>query len=169
MTLSSHLWAHSVCRRPVRSLIQIMTKGQVGLQLKPKLRAHLSYANSQAEDERVYVLGTGAMANLFAHSLAEKPSSPPITLLWLDPTLVERWERSGKCIKIIRKHSSHQQSAFGVEVLAHDNGSVCTGSLIRNLIVCTKNAYTVEAISRIKHRLNEQSTILIAKQLNLGK
>lgn len=51
MKFSSHLWAHSVCRKTLRPSIQIMANGQVGLQLA------LSYDNSQgchAEDERVY-------------------------------------------------------------------------------------------------------------------
>lgn len=165
MAFRSHLLAPSVCR--IGPTIQKMAKAHVNFRSKSSLRADLSYA-SQAGDRRVYILGTGNIGKLFAHSLAKKPSPPPVTLLLHRPGLAREWEEFGKCIEILRNGSSEKQYAFGTELLVHDNGSVLTGGLIRNLIVGTKATHTTAAIAKIKHRLNEQSTILFT-QNGMGK
>lgn len=182
MAFSSPLWAHLVCKKTVRPPIQIMAKGRVGLPLKPSLRAHSSDANSQAEDDRVYILGDGPHMNFFAHSLAKKPSPPPITLLFSRGGLAQQWNDRGKCIEIKGGDSSDRQYAFDTEFHAwadqNDrivgpgaprNGKVviCT-NLIRNIICCPKSNHAIATISRIKHRLNEQSTILFTSS-SLGK
>lgn len=166
MKFPPQLLARSACRIGLPA--QLMAKAQVSLQSKPSLRAALSYASSQAEDERVFILGIGNIGRLFAHSLAKKPSPPPITLLLHKPTLVRQWEEFGECIEIMRNGSSDKQYAFDTELLARDDGSVLSGGLIRNIIVGTKAIYTTAAISRIKHRLNGQSTILFT-QNGMGK
>lgn len=146
-----------------------MAKAQVSLQSKPSLRAALSYyATTQPEDGRVFILGIGNIGRLFAHSLAKKPSPPPMTLLLHRSALMRQWEEAGKCIEMMRNGSSDKQYAFGTELLARDDDSVLSGGLIRNLIVGTKAIHTTAAISRIKHRLNEQSTILFT-QNGMGK
>lgn len=162
MTFSSHIWARSVCRRSVRAPIQ----------MKPSLRADLSYVNmradsryadSQAEDNRIYIYGIGCIANLFAHSLAKKPWRPPITFLWKKPALLRKWKNFGACIEIKRKNVSDKQHAFNAEIAPRGVGSVLVGGPIRNVIVCGRDTDTTEAISSIKHRLNEQSTILFTQ------
>lgn len=140
-----------------------MAKVQASLQLKPSSRADMSSANSQAEDRRVYILGTGNIGKLFAHSLAKKPSPPPITLFLHRQGLVREWEECGKCIEIIKNGSSDKQYAFDTELLAQDNSCALSEGLIRNIIVSTKAMHTTAAISRIKHRLNGQSTILFTQ------
>lgn len=165
---SSRVQAHCLCRRPVRPPIQMIAKGQVGFQLKPSLRANSSYADRQPEDERIYILGTGNRANLFAHSLAKNPSPPPITLLWQNRVFVRRWKRLGNCITLVRDGVSDKQHAFDTEVCVRGNGSVRPGGQIRNLIVCTKDASATEVISKIKHRLNEKSNIFFTQKC-MGK
>lgn len=154
-------------------LSPIATKAQLSLQMmKPSLRAESSTSydakntqNQAAEDRRrVYILGIGNIGKLFAHSLAKKASPPPITLLLHRPGLVREWEEGGKCIEIVRGGVSDRLYAFSTELLATpDDSSVFSGGLIRNVIVGTKAMHTTAAISRIKHRLNEQSTILFTQ------
>ena len=168
MTLvSSHL---SLVRRI--GLPPTATKAQLSLQMmNPSLRAESSSSydakntqNQVAEDRRrVYVLGIGNIGKLFAHSLAKKASPPPITLLLHRPGLVREWEEGGKCIEIVRGGVSDQLYAFRTELLATPDDSSVSGGLIRNVIVGTKAMHTTAAISTIKHRLNEQSTILFTQ------
>lgn len=70
------------------------------------MRADSSYADTQAEDNRIYIYGVGRIANLVAHSLAKKPSRPPITFLWEKRALLHKWNNFGRCIEIKRKHFS---------------------------------------------------------------
>lgn len=161
MTISTRLLAHSRAR--IRPQIQITGRVQVSLQSKQGLRADLSHTNSQVEDGRVYILGIGNIGKLFAHSLANKRLPPPMTLLLHRQGLVREWEESGKCIEIMRNGSSDKQYTFDTELIAHDSGSVLSEGLIRNIIIGTKATHTTAAISRIKHRLNEQSTILFTQ------
>ena len=166
MTSSSHLFAPSVCR--IRPSTQKIAKTCINLPSEASLRANFSYVSSQAEDRRIYILGTGNISRFFAHSLAKKPSPPPVTLLLHRPCLASEWEECGKCIEIIRNGSSEKQYAFDTELLAHDNTSALPGGLIRNMIVGTKAPVTTAAISRVKHRLNERSNILFT-QNGMGK
>lgn len=126
----------------------------------------------QAEDERIYILGTGSCTDLFAHSLATKPSPPPITLMWCSSSFVQTWNDSEKGITIKRNKSFDKRNAFDAEFLAPNNDPVLVGgqigrvivctNLIKNLIVCKTDKFATDMISSIKHRLNEQSTILFA-------
>lgn len=73
---------------------------------------------------------------------------------------MQSWEKFGKCIEIVKDGVSDKQHAFDTEACLHDDGSVLVGGdLIRNVIICTKDAFARKAISKIKHRLNEKSTI----------
>lgn len=117
------------------------------------------------DEERIYVLGIGNVGKLFAHSLARKERSPPITLLLHRQELLGNWKESGRSIELIAGGISKREHLFDVELLAEDETDITpsSGDPIGNLIVSTKAPRTMKALARIKHRLNECSTIMFTQ------
>ncbi|KAH9879855.1 hypothetical protein J1614_001879 [Plenodomus biglobosus] len=110
----------------------------------------------------VHILGLGNLGKLLAHSLRKQHPELPITLLFHRPSLLDEWNRAGKCIEIVRGGNSDRQNGFTHEDVSH------SGSLIRQLIVATKTHATVRALQSIKERLNSSSTLLFL-QNGIGK
>lgn len=102
----------------------------------------------------VHVLGLGNLGKLLAHSLRKQHPEVPITLLFHRPSLLDEWNRAGKCIEIVRGGVSDRQSGFTHEDVSHN------GSRIQQLIVATKTHATVRALQSIRERLNSSSTLL---------
>lgn len=137
------------------------------------LPTHAQMATSKAsstftralDEQRIYILGIGNLGKLFAHSLARQKCPPPMTLLLHRQELVKDWEEAGRSIELIAGGISNKQGLFDVELLAeYGNGTTASsGDSIGNVIVATKAPRTTEALARIKHRLNQRSTILFTQ------
>lgn len=145
--------------------LQFRQKGfSVHAQTMLSLRASSTFTRN-SDEQRIYILGIGNLGKLFAHSLARKERSPPITLLLHRRELLGDWEESGRSIELITGGISKRQHVFDVELLAEDDNDIASSSedFIGNLIVATKAPRTTEALARIKHRLTHCSTIMFAQ------
>ncbi|OAL50490.1 6-phosphogluconate dehydrogenase C-terminal domain-like protein [Pyrenochaeta sp. DS3sAY3a] len=128
---------------------------------------------------RVHVLGLGSIGTFVAHSLAEIPQRPAVTLLLHRPSLMDSYLRKDK--KILLKTIQGEviaNGSYGFEVLRDNEwyttdpdlwsspsrqlGSrdARTGSMIEHLIVCVKATQTVDALHPLLSRLGRQSTIM---------
>lgn len=148
-----------------RSAPQIRPKGLSShAQIIVTLRATSNFTRTMNE-QRIYILGIGNLGKLFAHALARKERSPPITLLLYRQELLGNMEETGRGFELIAGGISKRQHLFDVELLAeHDNDiTPSSGDPIGNLIVTTKAPRTTEALARIKHRLNQCSTIIFTQ------
>lgn len=105
----------------------------------------------------VHVLGIGNLGKLLAHSLRRHHPEIPITLLFHRPSLVEEWEKAGKCIEITRNGEADRQAGFIYETLPDGKGE------IQNLIVATKTHSTVQALQSLKGRLGANTTLLFTQ------
>jgi 2-dehydropantoate 2-reductase len=118
----------------------------------------------QLHDPQIHILGIGNLGKFFAHSLAIKPSPPPLTLLLHRASLAKEWDDAGKCIDIITNGSSNKKHGFSIEILGDVlDPSVAPGGIIENVIVATKATHTASALALIKGRLNERSTVLFTQ------
>lgn len=124
-----------------------------------------SALNRTFEERKIHILGVGNLGKLFAYSLARKKRPPPVTLLLHRQGLERDWEEAGRSIELITRGVSQKQHIQSVEVLAEGRNGVTASSEdpIVNVIVTTKAPRTTEALARIKHRLNQNSTILFAQ------
>ena len=124
---------------------------------------HRSSSASSAADpaEPIHILGIGNIGNLIAHSLARISPVPPVILLLHRPGLLSGWEEAGRCIDVTTDSSLDKQRGFITEMVSKDNSNAnATGGIIKNLVVTTKTHATSAAIQPLKHRLNNESTIL---------
>ena len=145
--------------------LQLRQKGSsVHAQMMLTLRASSTFTRT-LDEQRIYILGIGNLGKLFAHSLARKECSPPITLLLHRRELLGDWEESGRSIELITGGISKRQHVFDVELLAEDDNDNTSSleDLIGNVIVATKAPRTTEALARIKHRLTQHSTIMFTQ------
>ncbi len=151
---------HFPARRVILAAMQLMGKESAS---RCRLRASSTFA-SKLEDQRVYVLGIGNVGKLFAHSLASKTCPPPITLVLHRKELAREWEESGMCIELIANGISNKQHLYDIEILVDDKNGIASPEIpIANVIVATKATRTTAALTRIKNRLNEDSTILFTQ------
>ncbi|KAF7852922.1 hypothetical protein EAF04_010861 [Stromatinia cepivora] len=112
-------------------------------------------------DPTIHILGLGNLGKLFAHSIATKPKSPPITLLLHRPHLYHMAKAEGPKIKIYHDGVWHGNGHYDVELTSQDgNKSHSDTRVISNLIVTTKSHKMTEALAMIKHRLTRMSTVL---------
>jgi 2-dehydropantoate 2-reductase len=114
-------------------------------------------SDTNSSKKRIHILGTGNIGNFVAHSLAEKPDPPQITLLLHRAGLLDSWKERGQKITVIRDGASHDSRGIDVE-LTYDEAQ--NASIIDNLIVSVKAQQTVTALGAIKHRLSPESNIL---------
>jgi 2-dehydropantoate 2-reductase len=135
------------------------------------------------EARRIHVLGTGNIGAIVAHALAglPKPVRPRITLLLHRKSLLSAWRQRGETLDVLRYEDGASQPRGGIDVelvapetLCDSNGHSAERSSspssdvgiehaqgpIHHLIVSVKAAQTVSALSPIKHRLGQTSTIL---------
>ncbi|KAI9703263.1 MAG: hypothetical protein M1836_007829 [Candelina mexicana] len=133
-------------------------------------------------DRRVYIIGSGNIGKLLAHSLAGLPNRPPITLLLHRPYLIQLWHKEGQAIELITDGVAETRTGYDVELVRptyysqagttspsrdsdaseinDGNKDIDPGPLIHNLIVTTKAQHTIFALSAVKDRLTHESTIL---------
>ncbi|KAM3064960.1 2-dehydropantoate 2-reductase (Ketopantoate reductase) (KPA reductase) (KPR) [Clarireedia jacksonii] len=123
----------------------------------------------QEVSRTIHILGTDPVGQFIAHGLAGLDYAPPITLLMDRPRQVRYWRAAGEVLKVSNQGLTSERSGFGVE-LTKDfaispsfSGSKQTlersDEVIDNLIITTKGAKTVAALTSIKHRLRSHSTI----------
>ncbi|KAF2261149.1 2-dehydropantoate 2-reductase-like protein [Lojkania enalia] len=105
----------------------------------------------------IHVIGIGSLGKLFAHSLRKCHPELPITLLFHRQSLVDDWDKAGRCIEVVRDGKSDRQSGFNYEYVQQGRGE------IRNLICATKTYGTVDAIRPLKERLGPSSTVLFVQ------
>ncbi|KAF9632635.1 Ketopantoate reductase ApbA/PanE [Lasiodiplodia theobromae] len=65
---------------------------------------------------RIYILGTGSIGKLIAHSLSSLPDPPPITLLLHKPSLMQEWRAAGQCIQLTTDGVPDTVGGFDVEL-----------------------------------------------------
>ncbi|KAI4127482.1 MAG: hypothetical protein LQ347_004588 [Umbilicaria vellea] len=133
-----------------------------------------SAVRQDERDRRVHILGVGNIGKLLAHSLATVSDRPAIVLMLHRPALVEIWNREGQSIEIITNGVSNKQTGFEIEAI-HDFAeaikpggpqnprSDSSQDVIFNLVIGTKTTQTVAALSAIKGRLTQDSTILFTQ------
>ncbi|KKK14340.1 hypothetical protein P175DRAFT_0434116 [Aspergillus ochraceoroseus IBT 24754] len=68
---------------------------------------------------RIHILGLGNVGTFVAHSLASRPSPPPITLLLHNPDVYASWLAKKKCLSINSNGLDDIKTGFDVNVL-HD-------------------------------------------------
>ncbi|KAK2813874.1 hypothetical protein FQN50_000275 [Emmonsiellopsis sp. PD_5] len=119
------------------------------------------------QSPRVHVLGLGSIGSFAAHSLAEIPSPPSITLLLHRASLLDEYRANGSQITLERNDGTIvNHSDYSFEVLHGDSWRSASPELspindtIENLILSVKGYQTVDALRPLKHRLGPNSTIL---------
>ena len=115
-------------------------------------------------ERRIYILGSGGVGKLVAHSLAGIPNRPPITLLFHRQRELTEWKSVGERIELITYGKSESRSDFQVELALPDDRTTQSQmdqeATIHNLIVSVKAPNTFKALQAIARRLTRDSTIL---------
>lgn len=139
------------------------------IELIRKFDPRAQFSSKVASFSAVHVLGLGNLGRFFAHSLRKAHPDLPITLLFHRQSLVQEWDASSRGIEIATNGVSNRQEGFDFEVIGSDVTSKESGNdLISNLIVATKTYATKSALSRIAHRIDQQSSLLFV-QNGMGK
>jgi 2-dehydropantoate 2-reductase len=146
--------------------------------LPASTRTMASVAAAASNDEpakpqqgrRIYILGSGNVGTLVAHSLASLPSSsrPPITLLLHRQGLLNDWKARGATIDLLRYPDGASQPRGGIDVELTEHAlpaptAVTTASSdrpIQQLIVSVLASQTNRALVPVKDRLGPGSSIL---------
>ena len=141
---------------------------------------------------RVHILGLGSIGTFVAHSLANLPNPPPISLCLHRPDIFKDFREKRRLLRLVNKDQgiNDEQTGFDVDVFEpgeddvaywrfephedfngeykkeledtriHEEIMDSGETMIHNLIVCVKSHVTVSSLLRIRHRLNEKSTIV---------
>ena len=119
----------------------------------------------------IYILGTGSVGKLVAHSFAGIPNRPPVTLLLHLPTLVADWKEQGQSIKLETRGMVETRRGYEVELVRPSNlddpdpPPNKAPIIIHNLIVSIKAPLTVSALLSVASRLTRDSTILFLRNV----
>lgn len=122
----------------------------------------------KAISKSIHILGTGPVGRYIAHCLVSAAEAPPVTLLVHRPLLVQQWYDEGRTIKLIKNNRVEFSSKLNIESSStfhtSDTGQLPKlrsrpDTVIENLIVTTDGPETVSALSAIKHRLRNYSTV----------
>lgn len=127
---------------------------------------------------QIHVLGLGSIGTFAAHTLAEIPARPPVTLLLHRQSLMDDYIRIGKRI-ILETHEGElvKHGEYGFEVLHgfnwhkavpdfHSSKSIAEAmhsplkNTIYHLIVSVKSTQTVAALRPLVPRLTRESSIV---------
>lgn len=122
---------------------------------------------------RVHVLGLGSIGAFAAHTLAQIPNKPVVSLLLHRPSLLQDYEQNQKKI-ILRRRDGEVDARGGFDLETTDGHCVekhdsrpnlgirhdATDNLIQNLIVSVKSTRTVAALRPLLPRLSQESTIM---------
>lgn len=133
------------------------------------------YENIQVPP-RVYILGTGSVGKLIAHSIRGVAEPPPVTLLFHRPTFRKDFEAAGSVLKLTTGKNTEEQGGYSSELVlpqrrhAEKRPNIPTDrerfedqtseEPITNLIVSVKAPDTISALREVAHRLSPESTVL---------
>lgn len=124
---------------------------------------------------RIHVLGLGSIGTFAAHSLAEVPGDPEVTLLFHKESLVDSYIRNKKSISLKTYEGSVvSHGNYKLEVLRDDtwysinpdldpsvaNPDAPATDTIEHLILCVKATQTVAALQPLRSRITPRSTIM---------
>lgn len=124
---------------------------------------------------RVHVLGLGSIGTFVAHSLAEVPGGPAVTLLLHKESLIDSYIRNKKSISLKTCEGSVvAHGNYKLEVLHDDSWYSIDPELtpsvvdritpatdmIEHLIVCVKATQTVAALRPLRFRITPRSNIM---------
>ena len=123
---------------------------------------------------RIHILGIGNIGKLLAHSLATVSDRPAIVLMLHRPALVQAWNEGGQAIELVTDGISNKQKGYEIELIhgsagdnepggSRDSRSDKNADVIYNLIIGTKAIHTISALSAIKSRLTQDSSILFTQ------
>jgi 2-dehydropantoate 2-reductase len=124
----------------------------------------------------IHILGTGPSGKYIAHALAELPDAPMITLLMHKPLLMQQWHEEGASIQLLKNGKINTVANFNIESSSYmqrqnpqqrfpgfgenlEHTAEPPNTVIDCLIVTTDGHTTIAALSAIKHRLRQSSTI----------
>ncbi|CAL3971876.1 unnamed protein product [Diplocarpon coronariae] len=111
----------------------------------------------------IHILGLGNLGRLFAHALATQANAPPIVLLFHRSSMLAEWDAANREIQITTSCTCSASSNYEVEVIRSPHDPGAKTSPIRNLIVTTKATHTLSALRPLAHRLDAQSSLLLAQ------
>ncbi|KAL6233563.1 hypothetical protein BDW75DRAFT_231856 [Aspergillus navahoensis] len=110
---------------------------------------------------RIHILGVGNIGTFVAHSLASRPSPPPITLLMHNPEVYHTFQKRKQTLAINSLGLDDNKTGFDVNVLSDGTWHVeGDAEQIECLIVSVKAPATVSALESVRHRLTPKSTVL---------
>ncbi|KAL4997623.1 ketopantoate reductase PanE/ApbA C terminal-domain-containing protein [Aspergillus recurvatus] len=113
---------------------------------------------------RIHILGVGNIGTFVAHSLASRPSPPPITLLMHNPEVYQTFQNRKQTLAINSLGLDDNKTGFDVNVLSDGTWRpipyMNTKAQIECLIVSVKAPATVSALESVRHRLTPKSTVL---------
>ncbi|KAL4759816.1 ketopantoate reductase family protein [Aspergillus foveolatus] len=117
---------------------------------------------------RIHILGVGNIGTFVAHSLASRPSPPPITLLMHNPEVYQTFQKRKQTLAINSLGLDDNKTGFDVNVLSdgtwrsipYVNTKEEEAEQIECLIVSVKAPATVSALESVRHRLTPKSTVL---------
>jgi 2-dehydropantoate 2-reductase len=125
----------------------------------------------------IHILGLGSIGTFVAHTLADIPTKPAVTLLLHRPSLLERYIQSEQKLTLTtREGQSILHTGYGLELLRDSKWNTVDPDAytpdvagmqespiedtISNLMVCVKSTQTVSALRPLLPRLSPTSTIL---------
>ncbi|CAK7270280.1 hypothetical protein SEPCBS119000_004008 [Sporothrix epigloea] len=131
----------------------------------------------------VYVLGGNPQATYLAHILSCVPKSPRVRLLLFSKQFAENWRREGSQVQILRPGQKPRPMRLRGEMVRPPPDPVRAlaaragrgpfpsnsvpeprrQTIIQNLIVTEACVPSIAAIARIKHRLDNNSTICLVQ------
>ncbi|KAL4740215.1 ketopantoate reductase PanE/ApbA C terminal-domain-containing protein [Aspergillus similis] len=117
---------------------------------------------------RIHILGVGNIGTFVAHSLASRPSPPPITLLMHNQEVYQTFQKRKQTLAINSLGLDDNKTGFDVNVLSdgtwrsipYVNTKEEEAEQIECLIVSVKAPATVSALESVRHRLTPKSTVL---------
>ncbi|KAL2128832.1 hypothetical protein VTI74DRAFT_8596 [Chaetomium olivicolor] len=114
--------------------------------------------------DRVYVLGLDSAGRYIAHTLAGSLSIPPVRYLFHKRYLSKKWKIAEKKVTLYRGDEFTARRRVIPEYMPEEEeleGLDTKGDIIHNLIVTVSASQAVQAIGRIKHRLDYRSSICL--------
>ncbi|KAL4939049.1 hypothetical protein BDV06DRAFT_214596 [Aspergillus oleicola] len=116
---------------------------------------------------RIHILGLGNVGTFVAHSIASRPSRPPITLLLQSPPVYDVLQERKHTLSVNSIGLDDNKTGFDVDVLSDGvwhsipyRSHQVDDESIECLIVSVKAPVTVTALESVRHRLTPSSTIL---------
>lgn len=119
---------------------------------------------------RIHILGLGSIGTFAAHTLADVPARPAVTLLLHRQSLRDEYGQRGNRITLeTREGELIEHSSYGIEAVVPHGTATGSGmpamptyvmDTIDHLVVCVKSTQTVAALRPLLPRLTPESSVL---------